>query len=140
MDNEICELPNGYVPNEEEEFMNPRQLEYFRRILLKWKEDIITSSDAIFRYLQEDTNPGTDFGDRAYIETDLTCELRARNREAKLISKIDEALAKIANGTYGYCEETGLPIGVKRLLARPVATLCIEAQKRHEKEEKLRND
>ena len=137
MDNEICELPNAYVPSEEEEYMNPRQLEYFRRGLVKWKEDILSNSEAVFRYLQEDTNPGTDFGDRVAIEADVTCELRARNRAAKLVKKIDEALARIYNGSYGYCEETGSPIGVKRLLARPVATMSIKAQELHEQKKKI---
>lgn len=136
MDNEICELHDGYTPSENEEYMNPQQLEYFRRVLVKWKEDILSNSDAVFRYLQEDTNPGTDFGDRVAIEADVTCELRARNRATKLVKKIDEALARIHNGSYGYCEETGDPIGIKRLLARPVATLSIKAQELHERKEK----
>ena len=136
-ENEI-ELPEGYVPSEDEDFMNPMQLEYFRRVLTKWKEELLASSDAVFRYLQEDTNPGTDFADRVSVEADVMCELRARNRAAKLLSKIDEALLKIANGTYGYCEDTGEPIGIKRLMARPVATLSIDAQENHERMEKLR--
>ena len=139
MDNDfnkkICELPDEYTPSENEEFMSPMQLEFFRRMLLKWKEDITSNSGEVLRYLQEDTNPGTDFGDRATVETDLICELRTQSRATKLLSKIDAALSRIFNGTYGYCVETGNPIGIKRLIARPVATLCLEAQEAHEKKE-----
>lgn len=140
MDNDfnrkICELPDGYMPSENEEFMNSMQLEFFRRMLLKWKEDITSNSGEVLRYLQEDTAPGTDFGDRANVETDLICELKEQSRANKLLLKIDSALSRIFNGTYGYCAVTGNPIGVERLIARPIATLCLEAQEVHEKVEK----
>lgn len=132
---DLCKLPEGYVPSEDEEYMNPKQLEFFKQKLLKWKQDLVDGRD-VLEYLKEETNPGTDFGDRAAVENDMRCELRTKNRQAKLISKIDAALLRIQNGTYGYCEMTGAPIGVKRLMARPIATLSIEAQEQHEQEEK----
>lgn len=135
----LCELPEGYVPSEKEEYMNIKQLEYFRRKLLEWKKELTEGND-VLKYLKEETNPGTDFGDRVAVENDVRCEMRTKSREAKLIAKIDAALLRIKNGTYGYCEMTGAPIGVKRLMARPVATLSIEAQEQHEKEEKQKLD
>lgn len=138
MVDQICELPDGYEPSDNEEFMNPRQLEYFRRKLLKWKEEV-TSDWNLMKYLQEETAPGTDFGDRVSVENDVRCELRAKNRELKLLEKIDAALQRIENRTYGYCEVTGEPIGLKRLMARPIATLSIEVQEMHERAEKTRN-
>lgn len=133
----LCELPDDYEPSEQEEYMNRNQLEFFRRMLVQQKKAIEAGSD-VLKYLQEETNPGTDFGDRASVENDVRCELRAKSREVKLIAKIDAALARIKNGTYGYCEMTGVPIGIKRLIARPVATLSIEAQEQHEREEKTK--
>lgn len=138
MVDEICELPDGYEPSDHEEFMNPRQLEYFRRKLLQWKEEV-TSNWNLMKYLQEETDPGTDFGDRVSVENDVRCELRAKNRELKLLEKIDAALQRIENHTYGYCEVTGEPIGLKRLMARPIATLSIEVQEIHERAEKTRS-
>ena len=133
----LCELPDGYEPSEQEEYMNRNQLEFFRRMLVQQKAALEAGND-VLKYLQEETNPGTDFGDRASVENDVRCELRTKSREVKLIAKIDAALARIKNGTYGYCEMTGAPIGIKRLIARPVATLSIEAQEQHEREEKTK--
>ncbi|MDR2157767.1 MAG: RNA polymerase-binding protein DksA [Holosporaceae bacterium] len=140
MDNKICELPKGYKPSEKEEFMNDYQREYFRRRLIQWKDDIVKGADEVIKYLQEEGKTCTDVADRASTETDLAYELRSKERARKLISKIDEALLKIKNGTYGYCEETGEPISLKRLEARPVAVLSIEAQERHEKQERVQKD
>lgn len=137
----ICDLPEGYKPSESEEFMNDFQREYFRRKLISWKEELSRGSEEVLKYLQEEcSNNITDIADRASTETDLTYELRSKERAAKLIMKIDEALIRIKNGTYGYCEETGDPISLKRLEARPVATLSLEAQERHEKSERVRAD
>jgi DnaK suppressor protein len=140
MDNKICELPEGYRPTENEEFMNDLQLEYFRRKLEKWKNDIIHGTEEVIHYLQEEEKSYTDMADRASSEVDLAYVLRSKERARKLINKIDEALAKIKNGTYGYCEETQEPISLKRLEARPVAMLSIEAQERHEKQERIQKD
>jgi DnaK suppressor protein len=140
MNDQICELPDGYKPSEAEEFMNDRQLEYFRRKLLRWKDDIARDSEEIIKYLQEEGKACTDVADRATSETDLAYELRSKERARKLVSKIDEALLKIKNGTYGYCEETGEPITQRRLEARPVAMLSVEAQERHEKQERIQKD
>jgi DnaK suppressor protein len=134
----ICELPDGYEPSENEEYMCKEHLEFFRRMLLKWKSELESSADVI-TYLQEETNPGTDFGDRAYVEADMTCELRTKNREMKALQKVLDALGRIENGTYGYCIVTGEPIGLKRLIARPIATLSIEAQEKHERDERTGN-
>jgi DnaK suppressor protein len=117
--------------------MNGRQLEYFRRKLMRWKEEIVRESNMTLQHLQEDTAQEPDIADRASSETDRALELRARDRQRKLIAKIDAALARIEEGTYGYCEETGEPIGLKRLDARPIATLSLEAQERHERREKV---
>ncbi|MDR1982383.1 MAG: RNA polymerase-binding protein DksA [Holosporaceae bacterium] len=140
MDNKICELPNGYKPSEQEEFMSDFQREYFRRKLIQWKENIIRSAEEVIKYLQEEGKSCTDIADFASTETDLAYELRSKERDRKLINKIDEALLRIKNGTYGYCEETGEPISLKRLEARPVAMLSIEAQERHEKQERVQKD
>lgn len=137
MDDILCELPEGYEPSEDEDYMNAKQLEFFRKMLIQWKSDLEVNND-VLKYLKEETNPGTDFGDRASVENDVHCELRTKSREAKLVAKIDAALLRIKNGTYGYCEMTGAPIGIKRLMARPVATLSIEAQEQHEREEKAK--
>ncbi len=141
MDNEkICDLPAGYAPTEDEEFMCDTQREYFRRKLVKWRDDLQRGVGEVMQYLQDDGQTSADSTDRASSETDLTYELRSKERARKLIVKIDEALQKIKNGTYGYCEETGDPISLKRLEARPVATFGIEAQMRHERRERVHRD
>lgn len=129
-------LPKDYQPSEKEEYMNPKQLEYFRQKLLTWRESLIEESRETIDHLKEENWHEPDIADRASLETEAGVELRTRNRYLKLISKIDKALRRIEAGEYGYCEETGDPIGVKRLEARPIATLSIEAQERHEKMEK----
>ena len=129
-------LPEDYRPSEDEEFMNPLQAEYFRQKLLRWRSELLADSAETLRSLQEESLLKPDLTDRASLETERSIELRTRDRERKLISKIDSALSRIDNGEYGYCEETGEPIGIKRLEARPIATLTIEAQERHEKMEK----
>lgn len=136
----IVALPTGYAPSENEAYMNPLQLEYFRQKLLSWKEELIAGSRGTLNHLKEENWNEPDFNDRASVETETTIELRISNRHLKLINKIQEALYKIDRGEYGYCEETGEEIGIKRLLARPVATLCIEAQERHENYEKQHID
>ncbi len=129
-----------YVPTDDEPFMNERQREYFRRKLLAWKEDILRESRETLAILQSDNENLPDLADRASSETDRSIELRARDRQRKLISKIEAALGRLDDGTYGYCEETGEPISLKRLDARPIATLSIEAQERHERREKVYRD
>jgi DnaK suppressor protein len=129
-----------YRPSEDEEFMNERQLEYFKQKLLDWKEDILRESRETLVHLQAETENHPDLADRATSETDRALELRTRDRQRKLISKIDEALRRIEDGSYGYCEETGEPIGVARLDARPIATLSLEAQERHERRERVHRD
>ena len=131
---------NGYRPTEKEPFMNDRQQEYFRTKLLLWREDILKESKETLQYLQDENQNHPDLADRASSETDRAIELRARDRQRKLISKIDAALQRIEDGTYGFCEETGEPISLKRLEARPIATLSVEAQERHEKREKVYRD
>jgi DnaK suppressor protein len=133
-------LSEGYRPEEGEEFMNPRQLEYFRQKLLNWKEDILKESRETVTHLQTETENHPDLADRASSETDRALELRTRDRQRKLISKIDEAIRRIEDGSYGYCEETGEPIGLARLEARPIATLSLEAQERHERRERVHRD
>ena len=133
------EMPESYRPSESEPFMNERQREYFRKKLLDWKEEILQSSRITLENLQE-SEQHPDITDRASSETDRALELRARDRQRKLISKIDAALGRIDDGSYGYCEETGEPIGLKRLDARPVATLSLEAQERHERRERIYRD
>ena len=130
-------LPDDYRPAEDEPFMNDRQLEYFRRKLLVWKQELLDQSAETLDNLTESARNVPDLADRASEETDRALELRTRDRQRKLISKIDAALQRIDDGTYGYCEETGEPIGLKRLDARPIATLSIEAQERHERREKV---
>ncbi len=127
----------SYVPSDQEEFMNKRQLAYFRKKLENWKEDILRANRDTLQSLHDDSSQYSENADRASAETDKSLELRARDRQRKLIGKIDEALERIENGTYGYCMETGEPIGLKRLEARPIATLSIEAQERHERKEKI---
>jgi len=129
-------LPANYLPSDKEPFMNAKQREYFRRRLLEWREELLRPSTETLRHLQTDSVSEPDIADRATTETDRSVELHARDRERKLIAKIDAALRRIEDGTYGYCEETSEPIGIKRLIARPIATLSIEAQERHERLER----
>jgi DnaK suppressor protein len=129
-----------YHPSEDEPFMNERQLEYFKTKLQNWKEDILRESRETVTHLQSETENHPDLADRASSETDRALELRTRDRQRKLISKIDEALRRIEEGAYGYCEETGEPIGLARLAARPIATLSLEAQERHERRERVHRD
>lgn len=128
------------MPSDDEPFMNGRQREYFKNKLLKWKSDILKESRDTLDTLQDQSGKLPDMADRASSETDRSIELRARDRQRKLIGKIDEALRRIEDGSYGYCEETGEPISLKRLDARPIATLSIEAQERHERREKIYRD
>jgi DnaK suppressor protein len=129
-----------YRPSEDEPFMNDRQRDYFRRKLLTWKEEILQEARETLAALQAESENHADIADRASSETDRAIELRARDRQRKLISKIDAAIGRIDDGTYGYCEETGDPISLKRLDARPIATLSIEAQERHERRERVYRD
>lgn len=133
-------LPEDYQPSDDEPFMNERQREYFRRKLLAWKDEILEESRSTLANLQEDTAALPDLADRATSETDRSIELRTRDRQRKLIAKIDAALRRIEDGSYGYCEETGEPIGLSRLQARPIATLSVEAQERHERRERVHRD
>jgi len=133
-------LDAEYTPNDGEPFMNERQLEYFKNKLLTWKEDILRESRETVSHLQSETENHPDLADRASSETDRSLELRTRDRQRKLIAKIDEALRRIEDGVYGYCEETGEPIGLARLQARPIATLGLEAQERHERRERVHRD
>jgi DnaK suppressor protein len=133
-------LLKGYKPSDDEEYMNPQQLEYFRQKLLEWKSSLLEESRETLTHLKEENWNEPDLNDRASIETDTAIELRTRDRYRKLFDKIEEALVRIEKNEYGYCEETGEPIGLKRLEARPVATLCIEAQERHESYEKQHID
>ncbi|MDE2477234.1 MAG: RNA polymerase-binding protein DksA [Alphaproteobacteria bacterium] len=135
-----AELPRGYRPNEEEPFMNDRQREYFRRKLMAWKEDILRESRGTIQNLQSEPTPNSDLADRATTEAERQLELRTRDRQRKLISKIDSALRRLEDGSYGFCEETGEPISLKRLDARPIATLSVEAQERHERRERVYRD
>ncbi|MDP1598061.1 RNA polymerase-binding protein DksA [Phenylobacterium sp.] len=135
----LAEKPD-YRPSEDEEFMNERQLEYFKQKLLNWKEDILRESRETLVHLQSETENHPDLADRATSETDRALELRTRDRQRKLISKIDEAIRRIEDKSYGYCEDTGEPIGVARLEARPIATLSLEAQERHERRERVHRD
>ena len=132
--------PSEYHPTEDEPFMNDRQLEYFKQKLLDWKEDILRESRETVTHLQAETENHPDLADRASSETDRALELRTRDRQRKLIAKIDDALRRIEEGVYGYCEETGEPIGLARLEARPIATLSLEAQERHERRERVHRD
>ncbi len=134
------ELPKGYTPSEQEPFMNERQREYFRRKLVGWKEDILRESRETIQNLQSEVTPNADLADRAATEAERQLELRTRDRQRKLIAKIDSALRRLEDGSYGFCEETGEPISLKRLDARPIATLSIEAQERHERKERVYRD
>ncbi len=133
-------LPEDYRPAEDEPFMNERQLEYFRRKLLNWKQDLLAESRDTIEGLQDNTRNIPDVADRASEETDRALELRTRDRQRKLVSKIDAAIRRIDEGEYGYCEVTGEPISLKRLDARPNATMSLEAQERHERREKVHRD
>ncbi len=133
-------LPPDYRPSDHEEFMNPAQVEYFRQKLLRWRSELLREADGTLASLSEGGIHEADITDRASVETDRALELRTRDRARKLISKIDQALLRIETGTYGYCEESGEPIGLRRLEARPIATLSIEAQERHERMERIHRD
>jgi DnaK suppressor protein len=133
-------LPEDYRPAEDEPFMNERQLEYFRRKLLNWKSEILTGSRETLEGLQDSARNVPDIADRASEETDRALELRTRDRQRKLVAKIDSALRRIENGEYGFCEVTGEPISLKRLDARPIATMTLEAQERHERRERVHRD
>lgn len=133
-------LPDDYRPAEDEPFMNDRQLEYFRRKLLAWKAEILSDSRDTVQGMKDSTRSIPDIADRASEETDRALELRTRDRQRKLVSKIDSALRRIDEGEYGYCDMTGEPISLKRLDARPIATLSLEAQERHERREKVHRD
>lgn len=133
-------LPDNYRPAEDEPFMNSRQVEYFRRKLLAWKSDLMDDSKSTVQGMKDGTRNIPDVADRASEETDRALELRTRDRQRKLVAKIDAALRRIDDGEYGYCEATGEPISLKRLDARPIATLSLEAQERHERREKVHRD
>lgn len=133
-------LPDDYSPAEDEPFMNDRQLEYFRRKLTAWKEDIFSDGKDTIESLQDGTRNIPDVADRASEETDRALELRTRDRQRKLVGKIDQALRRIDEGEFGYCSKTGEPISLKRLDARPIATMSLEAQERHERREKVHRD
>ena len=133
-------LYEGYKPSEEEPFMNENQVEYFREKLLDWKKSILSESKDTIKGMKEETRNIPDVADRASEETDRALELRTRDRQRKLISKIDAALRRIDDGSYGFCEESGEPISLKRLDARPIATLSVEAQERHERRERDHRD
>ncbi|HSF65703.1 MAG TPA: RNA polymerase-binding protein DksA [Paracoccaceae bacterium] len=133
-------LPDDYRPAENEPFMNERQLEYFRRKLLVWKQELLEQSAETIDNLQDSARNVPDITDRASEETDRALELRTRDRQRKLVAKIDAALRRIENGEYGYCEATGEPISLKRLDARPIATMTLEAQERHERRERVHRD
>ena len=135
----MTKLPKNYKPTQKEKFMNAKMKEYFRQKLVSWKKDLLKESSLTLNNLQTENEAKPDITDRASEEIDRAFELRTRDRERKLINKIDAALHRIEDGSYGYCEETGQPIGIKRLEARPVATLSLEAQEMHEKAEKRLN-
>ena len=133
-------LPDDYRPAEDEPFMNERQLEYFRRKMVVWKQELMDQSAETVEALQESGRNGPDIADRASEETDRALELRTRDRQRKLVSKIDAALRRIENGDYGYCEVSGEPISLKRLDARPIATMTLEAQEKHERRERVHRE
>jgi DnaK suppressor protein len=133
-------LPPDYRPSDNEDFMNPLQLEYFRQKLLRWRAELLAESTETLQHLKEESLAEPDLTDRASLETERSIELRTRDRERKLISKIDAALMRIEDGSYGYCEETDEPISLRRLEARPIATLSLEAQERHERMERTHRD
>lgn len=133
-------LPENYKPTEKEEFMNPVQIEYFRQKLIKWKQDLLSDALETLNNLSEENLQKPDIADRAQVESDTSIRLRTRDRERKLLSKIEAALRRIDDGTYGYCEETDEPISLKRLEARPIASLTLDAQERHERNERTHRD
>ena len=133
-------LPPDYRPSDNEDFMNPLQLEYFRQKLLRWRAELLAESSETLQHLKEESLAEPDITDRASLETERALELRTRDRERKLIAKIDAALERIQDGTYGYCEETDEPISLRRLEARPIATLSLEAQERHERMERTHRE
>ena len=133
-------LSPDYMPSEDEEFMSPPQLEFFRKMLLSWRAELIRDAGETLNNLNKGNLQQPDMADRASLETDHQIELRTRDRERKLISKIDEALVRIDDGSYGFCQETDEPIGLKRLMARPIAVLSLEAQERHERQERTHRD
>jgi DnaK suppressor protein len=136
----VLDKSKNYRPSEKEPFMNERQREYFRQKLLTWKDEILKEAKETVAHLQAESENHPDLADRASSETERAIELRARDRQRKLIAKIDSALLRLEDGTYGYCEETGEPISLKRLEARPIATLSVEAQERHERRERIYRD
>jgi DnaK suppressor protein len=133
-------LSPDYTPSEDEEFMNPMQMEYFRQMLLNWRSELIQEAGETLNNLNSGNLQQPDMADRASLETDHQLELRTRDRERKLIIKIDEALSRIETGTYGFCQDTDDPIGLKRLMARPIAVLSLEAQERHERQERTHRE
>ncbi len=138
--NLALELPKNYKPTAKEEYMSSKQLEYFRQKLLDWRAELLKESESTISHLKEENWQEPDINDRATLETDAALELRTRDRYRKLVNKIDSALSRLADGSYGYCEDTGEEIGLFRLEARPVATLTVEAQEKHERLEKQRRD
>ena len=138
--NLALELPKNYKPSAKEEYMSLKQLEYFRQKLLAWRAELLKESENTISHLKEENWQEPDINDRATLETDAALELRTRDRYRKLVNKIDSALSRLADGSYGYCEDTGEEIGLFRLEARPIATLTIEAQEKHERLEKQRLD
>ena len=133
-------LSPDYTPSEDDEFMNPMQMEYFRQMLLNWRSELIQEAGETLNNLNSGNLQQPDMADRASLETDHQLELRTRDRERKLIIKIDEALSRIENGSYGFCQDTDEPIGLKRLMARPIAVLSLEAQERHERQERTHRE
>ena len=131
------QISQSYIPSEKEEFMCSKQIEYFKKVLTSWRNEIIQGSSSTIDHLKEESSNKPDSTDRATIESERSLELRTRDRERKLLSKINKALKKLEDGSYGYCEETMEPISIKRLVARPIATLSVEAQEMHEKSEKI---
>ena len=137
----MVKISKTYVPKEKEKYMCAKHLAFFKKKLIDWKADLVkTNNEALYNSSMDDNSTSADIVDQASSYTEKNVEMRAINRQIKLISKIDSALKKIKNGTYGFCEDTGEPIGLKRLMARPVATLCIAAQEKHEKNEKVYAD
>ncbi len=136
----VKRLPKGYRPSKSESFMNGKQREYFRRKLLEWRDELLKESSQTLQHLQQESAQEPDIADRASAESERALELRTRDRERKLLGKIEDALKRIDGGDYGFCEETGEPISLKRLEARPIATLSIEAQERHERRERAYRD
>ncbi len=140
MSQKNIKLPKGYKPTDKEEYMNPKQLEYFKLKLAHWKDDLQLESQSTVDHLKQENWNESDLNDRASVEVETSMELRTRDRYRKLISKINEALGRIDDGSYGFCEETGDPIGIRRLEARPIATMSIEAQERHERFERSHSE